>query len=207
MSLFSRAACWGVAVAATGGLSAAVSTPALAWDFPAEDIARAAAAAPTGGYGGQCKVFAENTVNKVLAQHDIKARITGYGTPGGAYYGSYERAGGELVAPTSGQAGDLIQVITPSQRHSDAPDTRDKNNESILHTAIILKTIRPGVYQVRDSNYVASESIGTHRWNPLSWRKRGIEVYVWRFGQAPDPTVVPSAYAGAQAGVPRSLRA
>lgn len=174
-----------------GGALAA--SPAQAWEFPAEDIADHAVTQPD-GYGGQCKVFAQRVVNDILKREGIKARVTGYGTPGGAYFGAYERAGGLLVGPEAGQRGDLIQVITPQHKNKDFPKTRDENNESILHTAIILKTIRPGVYQVRDSNYVAYETIGTHRWDPMAWRKRGVEVYVWRFGQAPDPVVIPSAY-------------
>lgn len=174
---------------------------AQAWEFPAEEIADRAESLPD-GYGGQCKVFAQRVVNDVLSEHGIKARVGGYGTPGGAYYGAYERAGGLLVRAEAGQRGDLIQVITPEDRRKDIPDTRDRHNESILHTAIILRTIRPGVYQVRDSNYVAWETIGTHRWKPLEWRKRGVEVYIWRFGQAPDPVVVPSAYVAAGARPP-----
>ena len=194
----------GAGVIATAGLGIA---PAHAWDFPAEQIGDHAAAEPV-GYGGQCKVFAERMVNEVLAKRGIKARITGYGTPGGAYFGAYERAGGTLVDSESGQRGDLIQVITPEKKNKDFPPTRDKHNESILHTAIILKAISPGVYLVRDSNYVGYETIGTHRWNPMSWRERGVEVYVWRFGQAPDPIVIPSAYIAAGAEPEkRTLRA
>ncbi len=185
-----------VAVAAVSAVGAA---PAQAWEFPAEDIAEHAAAAPDGGYGGQCKVFAEQMINDVLRRHGVKARITGYGTPGGAYFGAYERAGGIQIDSESGQRGDLIQVITPEKKNKDFPPTRDKHNESILHTAIILKRVEPGVYLVRDSNYVAYETIGTHKWNPMQWRTRGVEVYVWRFGQAPDPQVVPSAYVAAGA--------
>ncbi len=172
------------------------SGPARAWDFPADAIADRAEA-HANGYGGQCKVFAQRVVNEVLARHDIRARIHGYGTPGGAYYGAYERAGGILVDPRAGQRGDVIQVITPSQKRKDFPDTRDDNNESILHTAIILEAIEPGVYRVRDSNYVGWETIGSHRWHPLEWRERGVAVYVWRFGQAPDPVVMPSGYIAA----------
>lgn len=173
-----------------GGVAAA---PARAWDFPAEDIAAHAEAQPD-GYGGQCKVFAQRVVNEVLERHGIKARVGGYGTPGGAYFGAYRAAGGMLVPAEAGQRGDIIQVITPEKKDKDFPPTRDAHNESILHTAIITRTIKPGVFQVRDSNYVSWETIGTHRWHPLTWRERGVEVYVWRFGQAPDPVVVPSAF-------------
>lgn len=174
-----------------GGAMAAA--PAQAWDFPAEDIAEHALAQPE-GHGGQCKVFAQKVVNDILEREGIKARVGGYGTPGGAYYGAYKRAGGMLVGAEAGQPGDVIQVIPARDKNKDFPATRDKNNESILHTAIIVDTIKPGVYQVRDSNYVAYETIGTHRWNPIAWRKRGVEVYVWRFGQAPDPVVIPSGF-------------
>ena len=193
-------------------LAAAASlllTPALAhaWEIPAEEIAERAESIPD-GYGDQCKVFAQRVVNEVLADHGIRARVGGYGTPGGAYFGAYERAGGLLIVPESGQRGDLIQVIRPEHRNKDFPPTRDRDNESILHTAIILETVRPGVYKVRDSNYVAWETIGTHRWRPLEWRERGVEVYVWRFGRAPDPVVVPSAHVAVGATPPaRSLRA
>lgn len=172
---------------------AVAAAPAQAWDFPAEDIAEHALAQRE-GHGGQCKVFAQKVVNDILAREGIKARVTGYGTPGGAYFGAYKRAGGMLVSAESGQRGDVIQVIPARNKNKDFPATRDKNDESILHTAIIVDTIKPGVYQVRDSNYVAHETIGTHRWNPIEWRERGVEVYVWRFGQAPDPVVVPSAF-------------
>ncbi len=178
---------------ATLAMGVTAVAPAHAWDFPAEEIAAHAETQPD-GYGGQCKVFAQRVVNEVLAERGIKAHVGGYGTPGGAYFGAYERAGGLLVHSAAGQRGDIIQIISPQKKNKDFPPTRDKNNESILHTAIILKTIKPGVYQVRDSNYVSWETIGTHRWDPLTWRKRGVEVYVWRFGQAPDPVVVPSAF-------------
>lgn len=181
--------------------------PALAWEFPASQIAEHAELQPD-GYGGQCKVFAQKVVNDILAKHGIKARVGGYGTPGGAYFGAYQRAGGVLIDGKDGQRGDLIQVITPDQKNKDFPDTRDKHNESILHTAIILRTIRPGVYQVRDSNYVSWETIGTHRWNPMEWKARGVEVYVWRFGRAPEPVVVPSAFVAVAADpTPHSLKA
>ena len=132
MSLFSRAACWGVAVAATGDSvrpSAhrpwrGISPPKTSPERPRRRDRR---------LRRPVQVFAENTVNKGPGAARHQSKDHRLRDPGGAYYGSYERAGGELVAPTSGQAGDLIQVITPSQRHSDSPDTRDKNNESIPH--------------------------------------------------------------------------
>ncbi len=183
-------------------LVAGVTVPAAAWEFPGVEIAEQAEAAPRGGYGGQCKVFAEQVVNKVLKKNGVKARVTGYGTPGGAYYGAYESAGGVQVDPAWGERGDLIQVITPRAKNKDFPPTRDKHNESILHTAIILERLEPGVYRVRDSNYVGYETIGTHRWNPLSWRERGVEVYVWRFGRLSGAQIMPSLHVGAGVSLP-----
>lgn len=189
-----------------GLLTLGTAVPAAAWDFPAAEIAEQAEEAPGGGYGGQCKVFAERVVNKVLQANGIKARVTGYGTPGGAYFGAYERAGGVLVDPEWGERGDLIQVIVPRAKNKDFPPTRDKHNESILHTAIILDRLEPGIYRVRDSNYVGYETIGTHRWDPMAWRKRGVEVYVWRFGQLSGAQIMPSFHVGAGVSLPDPIR-
>jgi hypothetical protein len=182
-------------VLAAGGVAAVALTvvtatagpgQAKAWDFPAERIAEQARTHAEGSYGGQCKVFAQNVVNEVLKSEGIKARITGYGARGGAYFGTYQHAGGELVDPEAGQPGDLIQVITAAKRNSDFPPTRNAKGDSILHTAIIVeRTEKPGRYIVHDSNYVAGETVGEHAWTPSSWRKHGVEVYVWRFGSVP----------------------
>lgn len=171
-------------VAVTGVVAAAHPAPAEgAWDFPESEIAHQARQEAEGSHGGQCKVFAQKVVNDVLRKEGVKARIGGYGTPGGAYYGTYERAGGQPIDQLEGRPGDLIQVITPEKKNSDSPPIRDPKDNSVLHTAIIVeRTDEPGKYIVRDSNYVASETVGEHAWTPGSWTKRGVEVYIWRFG-------------------------
>lgn len=169
--------------------------PAAAWDFPGREIAERAQQYRVGAKGGQCKVFAQKVVNEVLAAHGIAARVTGYRTPGGAYFGAYARAGGVLVSHRGGAPGDLIQVVLARKRTSDRPPLRDRHG-SMLHTAIIVRVLKPGTYVVRDSNWVAHERIGQHRWTPATWRRNGVEVYIWRFGRSPRPRLIATAYVG-----------
>ena len=153
---------------------------ASAWSFPAQQIADRASAATIGSWGGQCKPWAAGVVNSVLAANGISARVGGYGSPGGAYYGAYQNAGGTLVGINDGQPGDLIQTINAAQKNSDNPSL------SGLHTAIIVaRTSTPGTYIVRDSNWGLNEKIQQHSWAPASYAAaKGATAYIWRFGQA-----------------------
>ena len=139
------------------------------------DIARSYA---LWSWGGQCKVWAGNVVNRALSANGINASVGGYFTPGGAYYGAYELAGGVLVDVKNAKPGDLIQTIRSDQKNLDYPSLVG------LHTAIIVGlTSRLGVFNVRDSNSVGPEVIGEHEWDTGKWAKdKSVTVYVWRFG-------------------------
>jgi predicted small lipoprotein YifL len=114
------------------------------------DIARSYA---LWSWGGQCKVWAGNVVNRALSANGINASVGGYFTPGGAYYGAYELAGGVLVDVKNAKPGDLIQTIRSDQKNLDYPSLVG------LHTAIIVGlTSRLGVFNVRDSNSVGTRS-------------------------------------------------
>lgn len=155
------------------------SGPAYGWSFPSQQIADRASSYAVGSGQGQCKVFAANVINTVMAANGIGARVGGYGTPGGAYYGAYQNAGGSLVAVNSGQPGDLVQTIRADQKNLDYPTTTG------LHTAIIVRVVSPGVYIVRDSNWNLDERVFEHQWNPQTWAAdKGATAYVWRFGQS-----------------------
>jgi hypothetical protein len=166
-----------LAVSAIGSLSFATGT-AAAYGFPNSQIADQARAYGIGTWQGQCRVFAGNVVNAVLARNGIGARVGGYGSPGGAYYGAYQNAGGGLVGVNDGQPGDLIQTVNPGQKNSDNPTTTG------LHTAIIVaRTGTTGTYVVRDSNWTLNETVQEHNFSPAAWAAaRVAAVYVWRFG-------------------------
>lgn len=178
--------------AAGAGLAVALcvpfvsASPAQAHEFSNDLISSQALATEIGSYGGQCKVFAQAVVNSVLKQRHIKHRVRGYGTPGGAYYGSYRRAGGVRVDLSDAQPGDLIQVITRRFKRSDSPPRRDDEGDSVLHTAIVVKLLAPGTFRVRDSNWHGDETVQEHKWKPRTWRRSGAAVYVWRFGKVPE---------------------
>lgn len=165
---------------ATGTIQAQARVPAR--ESVGNRITAVAASYRVGSYGGQCKVFAQNVVNAALAARGFKARVGGYGSPGGAYYGTYRRAGGVRIPPNSAMPGDLIQVISPKHKTSDFPPRRDALGRSMLHTAIVIGRYGPGNYRVRDSNWRGDETVFEHRWQPGTWRSHGIKVYVWRFG-------------------------
>lgn len=143
-----------------------------------------------GEQGGQCKVFAEHTVNAVLADKGISKRVLGYGN-GGAYYAVYQNAGGKLVPFEEAQPGDLIQSINAAHRNEDDPPTAG------LHTAIAIAAPNGGDIDVVDSNWVAPEKVGTHTWHAKSWSSsHDATLYVWRFGtvgtSAPPTPQLPS---------------
>lgn len=139
-------------------------------------IVSAAKAPAIGSYGGQCKVWAANIVNSVLAANNRGGRIGGYGSPGGAYYGAYQNAGGVLVPLSQVAAGDLIQTINPAQKNWDYPTTTG------LHTAIVVGVNGYDNLVVRDSNWGLTEKIGEHAWSPGAYAAaRNAEAYVWRF--------------------------
>ena len=122
-------------------------------------------------------------MNRALSANGINASVGGYSTPGGAYYGAYELAGGVLVDVKNAKPGDLIQTIRSDQKNLDYPSLVG------LHTAIVVGlTDRLGVFNVRDSNYVGNdigvyEKVGEHEWDTGKWAKdKSVTVYVWRFG-------------------------
>ncbi|MFN8104267.1 MAG: hypothetical protein U0U69_07370 [Acidimicrobiia bacterium] len=166
-----------------GATFAIQGTAARAWAFPAQQIAERARSYGIGTREGQCKVFAQNVVNSVLVANGISARVGGYGSPGGAYFGAYQNAGGTLIGTNDGQPGDLIQTINPAQRNSDYPTWNG------LHTAIIVaRTSTQGTYVVRDSNWNLDEKVSEHSWAPASYAvARGAAAYVWRFGNVGSP--------------------
>jgi hypothetical protein len=163
-------------------LIAIPTSSAHAWGFPNSQIATKARSYALGSPQGQCRVFAGNVVNAVLAANAIPARVGGYGTPGGTYFGAYQRAGGAQVGINDAQPGDLIQTINPRYRNSDYPPIRG------LHTAIVVaRTASSGTYVVRDSNWNLTERVAEHQWTPALWAAaRGVGAYIWRFGTVND---------------------
>jgi hypothetical protein len=165
------------------GLVLISARPVLAtYSFPENQIAQQAESYPDGYSGGQCRVWAGNVVNQVLAANHTGAVVGGYGSPGGAYYGAYADAGGVLVDTAAGQPGDLVQFINAAQKNSDNPS-------GFLHTAIIVATTStPDTYVLRDSNWNWSGKVSQHTLNIASWaRSNGVSAYVWRFGTIAAP--------------------
>ncbi len=183
---------WGRRMSILGILTVLIATllqapaaPALAWGFLNQQIADEARKYAIDSWQGQCKVFAQKIVNAVLSANGTGAAVGGYGSPGGAYYGAYERAGGVLVGVNDAQPGDLIQTIKEAEKNWDYP------TEQGLHTAIVVsRTSTTGTYVVRDSNWHKDERVKEHDWSPASWASaRGAAAYVWRFGSV-QPAVV-----------------
>lgn len=176
------------------GLATSPVQQAEAWSFSNQQIADKSRAAAIGSWGGQCKVWAGNVVNAVLAANGISARVGGYTSPGGAYYGAYQNAGGTPIGANDAQPGDLIQTINAAQKNMDYPTTVG------LHTAIVVgRTATPGTYVVRDSNFQPAykELVAEHLWDTAAWaRDKGVAVYVWRFGQVGAPVPDVSRFAG-----------
>ncbi len=181
-SIARRLAALVVASAVVGATLSTISATAAdaSWSFPNIEIANQAQSYKLGSWGGQCKVFGATVVNAVLAANDISARVGGYGSPGGAYYGAYKNAGGTLVSFKDALPGDVIQTVNRHHKHSDHPPL------SGLHTAIVVaRTSSANVVVVRDSNYSSpgDERIREHTWDPVAFAKtRNSAVYVWRFG-------------------------
>jgi hypothetical protein len=148
------------------------------YGFANSQISAKAQSYAVGSHGGTCKVWAANVVNAVLAANGITAQIGGYGSPGGAYYGAYQNAGGVLVSASDAQPGDLVQIIVASQKNSDYPT-------GTLHTAIIVGlTSTPGTFLLRDSNWNSPDmKVFQHTLDPVSWATaNGATAYFWRFG-------------------------
>ena len=182
-SVARRLAALVVASAVVGATLTTVSAPpaSASWSFPNIEIANQARSYELGSWGGQCKVFGATVVNAVLAANNISARVGGYGSPGGAYYGAYKNAGGTLVSLKAALPGDVIQTVNKHHKHSDHPPL------SGLHTAIIVaRTSSANVVVVRDSNYSSpgDERVREHTWDPVAFAAtRNSAVYVWRFGR------------------------
>jgi hypothetical protein len=156
----------------TGKISVGGGTPGAL----ASQVVTHARSYAIGSYGGQCKVFAAKVINEVFAANGRSTRIRGYGSPGGAYYGAYQNAGGVLVPLSDVRQGDLIQTINPAQKNSDFPTTRG------LHTAIVVGVNGPNNVVVRDSNSHLDEKVAEHQWSPGTYAAaRGAAAYVWRF--------------------------
>jgi len=157
------------------------------YGFSSDQIVAKAESYADGYYGGQCKVWAQNVINAVLADNDIAARVGGYGSPGGAYYGAYENAGATLINALDARPGDLVQVVNAAQKNSDYPSGR-------LHTAIIVgMTATPGTFQLRDSNWNLTGQVSTHTLDVVAWAHAGgSEAYFWRFAIPAASSVVHS---------------
>lgn len=154
------------------GFAALAPTTALASpanSFPNSRIAQIAQSYPNGAYGGQCYVFVYNVL---LAASNGRVRIGGADT----YYGAYARAGGVLVSPQQATTGDIIQISVPSS---------DDNYYPGMHTAIIVKNLGGGEYDVVDSNWGWTQQIHHHVLNPYSLLVPGSgeSVQFWRMGQ------------------------
>ena len=130
----------------------------------------------TGSKGGQCKVWAAKVVNAVLAR-ETGARIGGYESAGGAYWGSYANAGGRRVPVDQAAPGDLIQTNNPADR------TSNKHYRAMHSAIIVALTGTPGTFVVRDSNWHGDEVVTEHLWTPATTAaKHGLESNYWRFG-------------------------
>lgn len=147
------------------------------YGFDNGEVATQARSYALGSYGDQCKVFAENVVNAVLSRHGISARVGGYASPNGAYWGAYANAGGVRVDPSSAAPGDLVQINNPKDRFSNIYYTG-------MHTAIVVGTTgSPGTFVVRDSNWMFTTTVKEHTWNPTSYvQGKPLEANFWRFG-------------------------
>jgi hypothetical protein len=180
-----------MAVLASGIVALAGASPSLASpanQFPNQRIVDIALSHPQGSWGGQCYVF----VNNVLAAASGgRVHIGGPHT----YYGAYARAGGVLVTQAQAQAGDIIQISNPAN---------DNLYYRGMHTAIIVKNLGGGNFDVVDSNWGFTEQVHHHHLNPYSLIVRGTgeSVQFWRMGQigaaqapvaGPAPTAPPAA--------------
>jgi len=155
--------------------SAAVA--ARATPIQNSEIVAAARSAALGSHGGQCKVWAAGVIDTVLAAHGRGDRVGGWGTPGGAYYGAWQRAGGMRVSQAQVRPGDVVQIVNAAEKNSDFP-------AGALHSAIVVGlTGTPGTFVLRDSNWRGEESVFQHRLDPSGYaRAHGSTAYYWRFG-------------------------
>lgn len=118
-----------------------------------------------GQWGGQCKAFVQKVVNEVAASYLL----------GTGYRNAYLRAGIE-VNWREAVRGDIIQLYKPG--------TPDGQYVLGYHTAIVLKNLGGGDFEVVDSNFRWDETVTVHRWNPFRQAgKYGLQVYVYRLGQ------------------------
>ncbi|WP_375504851.1 FG-GAP repeat domain-containing protein, partial [uncultured Jatrophihabitans sp.] len=129
----------------------------------------------------------------MLAANGLKARVGGYGSPGGAYYGAYANAGGTLVTSDAAQVGDLVQITYGPSKNSDYPPTDTSKPARHLHTAIIVgMTSTAGTYILRDSNWNGDGKVFQHTLNPVAWAAQtGSTAYFWRFGTATSGSPAP----------------
>jgi 5-hydroxyisourate hydrolase-like protein (transthyretin family) len=155
-----------------------------AYGFDNTEVANQARSYAIGSYGGQCKPWAANVVNVVLARHGVSVRIGGYESANGAYWGAYVNAGGIHVDAASARPGDLIQLNKATDRYSNTYYTG-------MHTAIIVaNTSIANTFVVRDSNWGFTELVSEHQWNPVGHAsKYGLEANFWRFGSVPSTTL------------------
>jgi hypothetical protein len=176
--------CRAVRAVLTATLACLVLSPTVpaeaSYGFDNGEVVNQARSFPIGSYGDECKIFAANVVNAVLARHGIPARVGGFESPGGAYWGAYANAGGTRIdAPNRVAPGDLVQINNPRDRYSNT-------YYNGMHTAIVVgMTSSTGTFLVRDSNWNFTKTVKEHTWNPTAYATGyGLEANYWRFGSA-----------------------
>lgn len=102
--------------------------------------------------GGQCKSF----VNCVVW-------MAGRVWPAPGYHTGFQNAGGVEVSASAATKGDVIQV-------------GNSDNDSPLHTAIVVANLGGGRFDVVDSNWAWNEVVSRHSYTPPSGAR------FWRLG-------------------------
>jgi len=181
LTLTSRRVKLALAAGAATVAALAPATPSLAAagnQFPNQRIAGIALSYPVNSHGGQCYVFVNDVLRRASGG---RVRIGGSHT----YFGAYARAGGVLVSQRDAGAGDVIQISVPSD---------DNTYYAGMHTAIIIRNLGGGRFDVVDSNWGFTERIHHHVLAPQTLiQRRGESVQFWRMGQDSAPAPAPVA--------------
>jgi hypothetical protein len=110
-----------------------------------------------GTWQGQCKVFVQKIHNEVYASN-----------LGTGYYQAYIDAGYHRVTKSEVVAGDIIQ------------ETDSGSHTTGIHTAIVVSDPAGDNIRVIDSNFVASNIVGIHDYNPTTHASsHGGVAYYW----------------------------
>ncbi len=127
---------------------------------------------------GQCKQFVKMVVKQAG------------GSLGVGYRFCYLEVGKEVSAKEA-TTGDLIQLDT-EKNHNLKIDKGSNNYTWPMHTAIIVKNLGNGNFEIIESNREKPLTVTTGKWNPYKQAGKKLHVHFYRLGRISNNREIPS---------------